>query len=239
MAKGRLFAPKGDREGIWFPHHEDSLHATPTREALTSTGRMLSAPLWTEGPRAQGPLLRGFAGGTGLTSTSLIHSRSMTTEIPFKTSVFILAVVRIHEIWERRLNPNQKSLHQTDADFLKHYSRNHVDYDYTTISASSYSGRATCDPPSYRRFSRKYGQPQSGRDVSISTTTNDWFKQPHVPYSSSTRVLAVTQQPFPKHNPWKFSYKPVDKVYPPYDPTRLPVVDNIFNRYGAAFATSS
>lgn len=139
----------------------------------------------------------------------------------------------------RRLNPNQKSLHQTDADFLKHYSRNHVDYDYTTISASSYSGRATCDPPSYRRFSRKYGQPQSGRDVSISTTTNDWFKQPHVPYSSSTRVLAVTQQPFPKHNPWKFSYKPVDKVYPPYDPTRLPVVDNIFNRYGAAFATSS
>nr|KAG5700961.1 hypothetical protein BaRGS_034246 [Batillaria attramentaria] len=73
----------------------------------------------------------------------------------------------------------------------------------------------------------------------LNTSTTDWFQPAYSPTTSSTRVLAISQQPYPKHNSWKYSYKPLHKVYPPYDTNRMPLVDNVFNRYGAAFTTGA
>ena len=143
------------------------------------------------------------------------------------------------------LQPINSRLHSTGPDFLKHFSRNPVHHSYGTECATAYNATgAPSTTASARRFPRTRPDPASG-PVPLDTTTTDWFPRsagqgPSSAPQPSTRVLAVSQQPYPKHNSWNYSYKGRDRVYPPYiEPIRLPHVDNVFNRYGADFAATA
>ena len=125
-------------------------------------------------------------------------------------------------------------IHYTDEEFLKHFGRNPVDRDLNSTYGTSYKGEPTVKPPTYRRFPKNYGQPTSGQ-IPLQTTTADWFKHPDVPHATPTHVLAVSQEPFLKHNKWKYSNHGLRKIYPPYDRKNEPLVNNEFNKYGAAF----
>ncbi|KAJ8317046.1 hypothetical protein KUTeg_004950 [Tegillarca granosa] len=125
-------------------------------------------------------------------------------------------------------------LHHTEKEFLKHHGKTVVDRDLHTTYGTSFTGNQTTSAPVYRRFAKVYKQP-SGGAVKLDTTTTDQFKSPDVPYRTPTHVLAISQEPFLKHNAWKYSNHGLRKIYPPYDRKNEPLVNNEFNRYGAAF----
>ena len=129
-------------------------------------------------------------------------------------------------------------LHKTGKDFLKHYGRDQTDFDFNSTYQKSFKGKDTEEKPVHRRF-RKY-QPVSepmGR-VPLDTTTTDWLPGLEPAKKTSTQVLAVTQEPFLQHNPWKYSYHSKRNIYPPYEKKSDRLVDNILNRYGASFNSS-
>lgn len=125
-------------------------------------------------------------------------------------------------------------LHHTEKEFLKHHGKTVIDRDLHTTYGTSFIGDQRTSAPVYRRFAKVYKQPSSG-GVKLDTTTTDQFKSPDVPYRTPTHVLAISQEPFLKHNAWKYSNHGLRKIYPPYDRKNEPLVNNEFNRYGAAF----
>lgn len=129
-------------------------------------------------------------------------------------------------------------LHNTNKDFLRHYGREVTDCDYHSTYNRSYLGRDTQEPPRYRRFPKSLPPAEPGR-VPVATTTTAWLPSSDPKYKTDTQVLAVSQEPFLKHNSWKYSYHSKRNVYPPYERRSDPVIDNMFNRYGAAYNTSS
>lgn len=129
-------------------------------------------------------------------------------------------------------------LHNTNKDFLKHFGRNVIDFDYHSTYQKSFLGKDTEMPPSRRRFPKSLPPAEPG-PVALTTTTTDWFPSSSHKHKTDTQVLAVSQEPFLKHNPWKYSFHSKRNVYPPYERKSEPVIDNMFNRYGAAFNTSS
>jgi len=56
----------------------------------------------------------------------------------------------------------------------------------------------------FRRFPRSHGFPEDPPNTKPTTCTTDWFQDGA--YSTPLSVLAATQQPFLKHNPWTFSF---------------------------------
>ncbi|XP_041370681.1 uncharacterized protein LOC121384374 [Gigantopelta aegis] len=136
----------------------------------------------------------------------------------------------------KHLIPINMRLHHTEPDFIKHYSLKPVDRNFDSLYHDSFEGKPTPFPPVHRRFPKTYKEPAEG-PIKLDTTTTDRFRSPDVPYKTPLHVLALSQEPFPKHNRWKYSYQPLNRVYPQYDTTTKPLVDNIFNRYGADFMT--
>jgi len=135
------------------------------------------------------------------------------------------------------INPHLR-LHNTNPDYLKHYGRDVTNYDYHTNYNRSYLGKDTEEPPRHRRFSKSLPQAEAG-PVALTTTTTAWVPGESSKYRTNTQVLAVSQEPFLKHNAWKYSYHSKRNVYPPYERRSDPVIDNMFNRYGADYNASS
>ena len=134
------------------------------------------------------------------------------------------------------VSPDQR-MHHTENTFLKHYGREEFDYDYHTNYNKSYKVRSLEEPPKYRRYSKALKTPSPG-PIPLDTTTTNWHPSAQKEHKTSTQVLAVSQEPFLKHNAWQYSYHHKKNVYPPYDRRSLPSIDNTFNRYGASFNTS-
>lgn len=135
------------------------------------------------------------------------------------------------------IEPNLR-LHNTDRNFLTHYGREVTNYDYHSTYNRSYHGRDIEEPPRFRRFPKSL-PPAEPKNVPLTTTTTAWLPTSDPKHKTDTQVLAVSQEPFLKHNPWKYSYHSKRNVYPPYERRSDPVIDNMFNRYGAAYNTSS
>lgn len=160
----------------------------------------------------------------------------MTTKSDLKTSSSLQGQ-NTRQLGRNLIDPHLR-LHNTNKDFLKHLGREVTDFDYHTNYQNSYKGRDTENPPTHRRF-RKSLPPAEPGPVALTTTTTGWLPQDSSKYKTDTQVLAVSQEPFLKHNPWKYSYHSKRNVYPPYERRSEPVIDNILNRYGAAFNQSS
>jgi hypothetical protein len=107
-------------------------------------------------------------------------------------------------------------LHHTEKDYLKHYGRMVVNYNYKTEYYDRYDGEDTKEAPTRRRFPKihKEGDPNIEK---LDTTTTDWFTSPTVPHKTPTHVLAVSQEPFLPSNSWKYSYHGKSQCYPSYD----------------------
>lgn len=129
-------------------------------------------------------------------------------------------------------------LHHTDNVYLKHNDRKPINFDLNTSYGKAFTGQSTTQPPVHRRFPKRYKPPSTG-PAKLDTRTTDWYKPPEVPFRTPTQVLATSQEPFLKHNPWQYSYHGMKQIYPQYDRKEQPIVNNQFNRYGAAFVTGS
>ncbi|XP_076460820.1 uncharacterized protein LOC143293617 isoform X2 [Babylonia areolata] len=239
--------------GIWFSHRgADHTGNGTTRAELTSTGRMLSAPFATT-----------TSSPSSSTSTVLrpqppptpFKNRAQTTYLttnPFSShdnrntiqdrGEYFGDGKDTRNLGRKLLQPLHSRLHHTDPAFLNHDSRAPHHPDYKSEFSSSFLGRPTAQPPTTRRFPRARSEPPTG-PAPLPTSTTDWFgDSPSTAASkqASTRVLAISQQPYPKHNSWKYSYQGLDKIYPPYvEPMKLKHVDNVLNRYGANFVTGT
>ncbi|KAL8570232.1 hypothetical protein ACOMHN_029932 [Nucella lapillus] len=230
--------------GIWFSHRgADHSGNGTSRAELTSTGRMLSAPFATSSnylPRPQPPPtpFKDKAQTTYLTTNPFSNHDNRNT-IQDRGEYFGDGKDS-RSLGRKLLQPIHGRLHHTDPEFLNHCSKAPFPPDYQSEFTSSFLGKPTRNPTTTRRFPRSRTEPPSG-PLPLGTTTTDWF--PDTPKSVpskqvSTRVLAISQQPYPKHNRWNYSYQGLDKIYPPYvDPMKMKHVDNVLNRYGANFMT--
>ncbi|KAK7109492.1 testis-expressed protein 36-like isoform X2 [Littorina saxatilis] len=242
MTKGRRFVPPQDREGIWFRHRgaDNCTDGGMARGEVTSTGRMLAAPFIGLGhPRPPPPRFDQRAQTTYHKTNPFSYHDNRHT-IQDRGEYF--GDGQDSRFLGRKVVPLHSRQHSTGPGFLKHNSRNPVDYEYNTVFATSFTGRPTDQQPtSARLYHRTRQEPPSG-SVPLSTTTTEWFPPaPEVkPTRSSTRVLGTSLQPYSKHNTWQYSYQGLPRVYPPYgEPIKLrPGVDNVLNRYGAAFTAS-
>lgn len=139
----------------------------------------------------------------------------------------------------RSLLHPQDRLHHSNPAYLKHNGREIIEYDYHTTYQKSFLGKDTETPPKYRRFPKSLPQVQPAGRIPLDTTTTEWQPSSKEEHRTNTQVLAVSQEPFLKHNPWQYSYHSKRNVYPPYERRTDPVIDNIFNRYGAAYNSSA
>lgn len=135
------------------------------------------------------------------------------------------------------ISPDQR-MHHTENTFLRHCDRDNFNYDYHTNYQTSYKVKTTDELPKYRRYAKVLKTPSPG-PIPLATTTTDWHPSDRKEHRTGTQVLAISQEPFLKHNAWKYSYHHKKNVYPPYEGRTLPAIDNTFNRYGAAFTSSA
>lgn len=216
------------------------------RREITSTGRMLSAPFTetTASARPQPPPeCFNYRAQIKYDFSNPFSNHDNRNTIQERGEYF--GDGRVTRTLGRRLE-RDNNLNATDVQFLAHHCRNPIINEYCTETASAFCGRPISDPPTRRLFPRLRAEPTPGPMVPLSTTTSDWFRDVTMEAQKkaqvTTRVLANSQQPYPLHNPWKYSYKGLPDLYPPFSPAIKQVphtVDNILNRYGAAFKTSS
>ena len=122
---------------------------------------------------------------------------------------FFLSKTSNNRTLGRRQYTADKNLHYTDATFLHH------PLDTPTMSTTygvTFDKKTNTNPVLFRRFPKVYSDAKHG-PLEPSMCASHWFKDPEV-YKTSTETLVGSLSPYIKHNPWKFSYQPLSKVYP-------------------------
>lgn len=238
MARGRRHVPPATEVGIWFQHRGAQSAGNLQRQDATSTGSMLSAPFRATSAQVPPPPPPKF----DTKSERNYRSSNRFSEHDNRNSfqdhgVYFGDGQNTRQLGRNLIDPHLR-LHNTQKDFLKHFGRETTDHNYYTTYNSSFHGRDTEEPPRYRRFPKTLPPAPSG-SVGVTTTTVAWDPSESARYRTHTQVLAVSQEPFLKHNPWKYSYHSKRNVYPPYERRSEPFIDNMLNRYGPAFNTSS
>ena len=90
--------------------------------------------------------------------------------------------------------------------------RHVVNHDYHTIYRKDFEGLPTDEQPNCRRYPRNHREGSPGV-AKLSTHTISHFSDNPL-YETDLQVLATSQQPFLKHNSWKYSYYGLPKCYP-------------------------
>ncbi|XP_055955622.1 uncharacterized protein LOC126814912 [Patella vulgata] len=234
MVKGRLCVPSQGRDGIWF-QHRGTEKMDFTRDEVTSTGRMMSAP---------------FDSRRRVSPASPPPAFTNKSEINYNSSNKFSEHDNRHTFQEdgvyfgngketRNLGKQIKAIdlrqHYTNNRHLTHISFTpqppyHIDSEYR----SNYKGEKTEFPPVHRRFPKVYSEPKEGH-INLDTTTSDWHESSQPPPKTPLRVLAISQEPFLKHNPFKYSYHGTHKIYPSLRRKDNLMATNILNRYGANY----
>ncbi|XP_071090209.1 uncharacterized protein [Haliotis cracherodii] len=205
------------------------------RAAATSTGSMLVAPFMDDNEYVPQPPPPPFNVKKDVNYKKSNRFSNHDNRNAFQDHGVYLGNGRETRLLGRRLLSRDQPLHQTTSDFLSHQTMLPIQVDQNSLYTASFLGHPTREPPVHRRFPKAYKEPREGT-ITLDTSTPSWFKTPEVPYRTPLHVLAVTQEPFVEHNPWKYSNNALKRVYPPYDRKSEPIVNNTFNRYGAAFA---
>jgi len=238
MGRGRQHAPPTTEVGIWFEHRGSQSAGTVHKHDATSTESMLSAPYRSSSahlPSAPPPKF-------GTKSERNYRDSNRFSEHDNRNSfqdhgVYFGDGQKTRQLG-RSLIASDTRLHQTNTDFLKHYGRQVTNTDFNSTYQKSFKGKDTEERPRYRRFAKHLPALESMGRIPLDTTTTDWLPGLEQAHKTSTQVLAVTQEPFPKHNPWQYSYHSKRNIYPQYARRSEPVIDNVLNRYGAAYNTS-
>lgn len=235
MGRGRQFVPSVSPDGSWFAHRGCE-SASVHRTCDTSTGSMLNAPF--NEPSRPAPPPENFRSKTMINYKISNVFSEHDNRHSFQDHGVYFGDGRTDRTLGKKLILPDMRLHHTDNVFLKHNDRKPVEFDLHTSYGKAFTGQPTVHPPVHRRFPKRYKPPSTG-SVKIDTRTTDWYKAPEVPFRTPTQVLATSQEPFLKHNPWQYSYHGMRQIYPHYDRKEKPIVKNEFNRYGAAFITGS
>ncbi|XP_077992268.1 testis-expressed protein 36-like [Glandiceps talaboti] len=198
MPKGRRFVPSTEMDGVWF--NTRGYHSAPLfRNTCTSTGEMLSTRFRSETAARQRPApppepFDDWSQGTyNETNPFSLHDN--------RHSFQDHGVYFGHGLGKRLLPPTER----------QHFSKDLVswekkDFYGKTNYKGEYQQRHCKNPPTRRRFPQIHEEGKPG-PKKLDTTTSDWYRAPEVPHETSTQVLASSQEPFLKHNPWKYSYK--------------------------------
>ena len=108
------------------------------------------------------------------------------------------------------MSPSSRQ-HHTDKEFLKHFGRHFVNHDYHTLYRKDFEGLPNSQRLSTRRYPRNHKKGSPGT-VELSTQTT--LHSDDESYTTDLQVLATSQQPFLKHNKWKYSYHGSPNCYP-------------------------
>lgn len=235
MGRGRQFVPSVDPDGSWFVHRGSS-SAKLERTCDTSTGSMMNAQFVEPGKPAPPP--EPFRAKTMINYKISNVFSEHDNRHSFQDHGVYFGDGRYDRTLGRKLILPDLRLHHTDNVYLKHNDRVPVNFDLNTSYAVTYQGKPTGEPPVHRRFPKRYKPPSTG-PAKLETKTTDWHRSPEVPYKTAMQVMATSQEPFAKHNSWKYSYNGMRRIYPQYDRKEQPAVKNEFNKYGAAFVTGS
>ncbi|XP_067657214.1 uncharacterized protein [Haliotis asinina] len=235
MAKGRKYARCTKTDGIWYRHRglERSV-ADMQRTAATSTGAMLAGPFMEDNEFIPQPPPPPFNVKKDVNYKKSNRFSNHDNRNAFQDHGVYLGNGRETRLLGRRLVNIDHRLHETNNSFLSHQTMHPIQVDQNSLYTASFLGKPTNEPPVHRRFPKAYKEPQEGK-IKLETSTPCWFKAPEVPYRTPLHDLAVTQEPFLEHNPWRYSNNALKRVYPPYERKSEPFVNNTFNRFGAAF----
>lgn len=237
MGKSRRHVPPATEVGIWFNHRGASSAGSLARDEATSTGLMLSGPfkpLSAQVPKAPPASFSAKSDVNYRTSNRFSEHDNRNS---FQNHGVYFGDGRDNRQLGRYLISPDQRMHHTENTFLKHYGREQFDNDYHTNYQVSYKGKGSARIE-HRRYTKNLKTPSPG-PIPLGTTTTDWHPSSEKEHRTDTQVLAVSQEPFLKHNPWKYSYHHKRNVYPPYERRSLPAIDNTFNRYGAAFTSGA
>ncbi|ESO95171.1 hypothetical protein LOTGIDRAFT_160937 [Lottia gigantea] len=212
MVKGRMCVPSNETDGLWFQHIGTEKNSLERSEA-TSTGRMMSAPFDSRNRNKPAPPPTPFTNKNDEDSNKFSEHDNRHL---LQSDGSYFGNGKETRNLGRHLASLHKRQHLTDSYHLGHPSHRvdppyYIDTEYRTC----YMGNKTEFPPVHRRFPKLYSAPKEGR-IPLDTTTSDWFQQKEPTPKTPLRVMAISQQPFLKHNPFKYSYHGTPKVYPSY-----------------------
>lgn len=239
MARGRRHVPPATEVGIWFQHRGSQSAGSLQRKDATSTGLMLSSPYRSTSAVYPQPPPQPFADKSERNYRSTNRFSEHDNRNAFQDHGVYFGDGQAGRQLGRNLIEPSLRLHATHKEFLDHKGQEVVPFDYNTTYQKSFFGKDTEDPPKYRRFPKSLPLLKPTGRIPLSTTTTDWLPTDKPEHKTKTQVLAVSQEPFLEHNPWQYSYHSKRNVYPPYERRSEPVIDNIFNRYGAAYDSRS
>lgn len=238
MGRSRRHVPPATEVGVWFSHRGANSAGSLARDEATSTGVMLSGPFKSSSARIPQPPPSPFSSKTDVNYRTSNRFSEHDNRHSFQNHGVYFGDGRDNRQLGRYLVSPDQRMHHTENTFLKHFGRDNFDFDYHTNYQNSYKGKNSGEVLTYRRYSKALKTPSPG-PIPLGTTTTDWHPSSAKEHQSDTQVLAVSQEPFLKHNAWKYSYHHKRNVYPPYDRRSLPAIDNTFNRYGAAFSSGA
>ncbi|XP_052773352.1 uncharacterized protein LOC128212113 isoform X2 [Mya arenaria] len=234
MGRGRKNMPSSTQVGVWFSHRGAQSAGAGSRESSTSTGSMLADPFRSPSEPPPQPFIRKAERNYRGSNRFSEHDNRNSFQ---SHGVYFGDGQNTRQLGRNLIEPHLRH-HNTGTDFLKHYGREVTDHEYHSTYQKSFKGQDIEDPPRHRRFSKSLPPAEPG-PVSLTTATTAWIPSESSRHKTDTQVLAVSQEPFLKHNPWKYSYHSKRNVYPPYERRSEPVIDNMLNRYGANFNASS
>ncbi|KAK0052781.1 testis-expressed sequence 36 protein [Biomphalaria pfeifferi] len=232
MTKGRNFTHATDSDGLWYRHRQVESRDVDSRLGLsTSTREMLEAPFSAPVRPSSPPTLYKQK------EESLHNQEYPFTQLNnrnfFQNRGEYFGNGRDTRCLGRRVHPHDKRLHHTENSFLHHRSNDMTPFDYNPITATSFRHPEPTEAPTRRRFPKIYQEPKVPADWKTQHLTT-WSASP---YRTPLCLLALSQEPFLDHNPWKYCHHGNTKVYPQYNRKKFPHVPNILNRYGPDFTT--
>ncbi|XP_071948995.1 testis-expressed protein 36-like [Antedon mediterranea] len=197
MPRSTKCTPSTNNDGIWF-RTRGWTDGPLNRVSATSTGSMLSSTFNLESSRHPLPPPEPF---------NTLEKNNYIEENPFSGHD------NRHSFQDHGVYFGQglgKKLWQGEK--RQHNSRDLITWEtghnlhYSTYYHDTYKGTPTNKPPTHRRFPRVHSEPKQG-SIKLDTTTTDRYQSPDVPHKTPTQILASSQEPFIKHNPWRYSYK--------------------------------
>lgn len=236
MAKGRRNVPPANDATLWFLPNGGKLAESTQRPYSTSTGAMLAAPFHLSSADILPVPPKRFLAKSAINYRTSNRFSEHDNRNAFQDHGVYFGDGQDTRQLGRNLADPRLRLHNTNRDFLKHYDREEMECDYHSTYQNAFRGRDDTERPHFRRFPRSL-QPAEPGHVPLTTKITGWL--PTSEYRTTTQLLALSQEPFSKQNPWKYSYHSKKDVYPSYDRRSKPLIDNVFNRYGAGYTSSA
>lgn len=212
MPKGQGLWRTAENQSQWFSHHTIVKNSNLERDLNTTTGVMLQAPfgalgkVYPPGPPApySEKMNRNFKASNNFSLHDNRHS--------FQDKGIYFGDGKNTRTLGKRLTSPRSRQHSSGSDFLTHYGREVINFDYNPTYSSNFAGVRSADPiVKHRRFPTSY---KPAEDAVKPTDADNPLLCGAQNHTVPLAVLAVTQEPFLPSNKFKYSYNGMSKCYP-------------------------